>query len=513
MCALRQVLSVFLNVLVMLIGPGRVSRPSTAPTPTSDSGPTLPGTSPQPSRQPSPAPPATLEAERPAHSPQPAGSSAPPTSNILHSTGATGIIDMSMFLQAYANGEWDPNRIPDPPFELKLPTARTRGTSSPSAANSALSSSSTVAVTLSPAVSVSSDASFPSQGLVGPDRRPRVPHDSRTSSIASRRGTATPDLSSSSAQFNAPTFPYVHAPRKVQRSHSDVEVRSPGGVPPPTLPALPSPSIDRAATAATIRWAGSGVNVAPYALPSPEAAELLDPMRKAMPVLNLPPSVHTKSRLSNFWEESRRDPVPPPPAINPQPASPEATAAQTNPPASAQSSRKAPASASAPRPVNSPGDYFSRSHSHTHSRSRTPAVAEESRDVPSQSSSSSQHLNPSSSLPATTWSTAGSSPLRANMMNVCAPDLFMGSVMALAGSPGPLSQQIDSSAHIANGYPVVPEQLLTSLSSSADGAEFFTPSETLIQPENEIEGTPPIYLIPPAPPDELERRKALYRYA
>jgi hypothetical protein len=66
----------------------------------------------------------------------------------------------------------------------------------------------------------------------------------------------------------------------------------------------------------------------------------------------------------------------------------------------------------------------------------------------------------------------------------------------------------DSDAHLGNGY-AVPDQLLTSLSSSVDGAEFFTPSETLTRPEDEA--VKPTYLIAPAPPDELDRRKALYR--
>ncbi|CAE6516153.1 unnamed protein product [Rhizoctonia solani] len=450
--------------------PGRISRPSTAPTPTSDSAPMLPTSSPQ-SRQPSPAPPpaATLEPERAGGTPQPGGGSAPTTSSVLQGPSSSGIVDWPTFMQAYANGEWDPVRIPEPPFELKWPGAPMRISGSPMISNSALSSTSTVAATLSPSLSNSPSSPSPSRGLAGLDRRPRIVPDSRTSSIASRRGTATPDLSGSNNHFIHPNFPYVNAPRKVQRSHSDVEVRSPGGVPPATLPALPSPSIDRAAAAATIRWAGSGVNVAPYALPSPEAAELLDPMRKALPVLN-PPSFHPKSRLSNFWDEDSRDFVPPP-VIVPQPPSPEAALLREKSGTRPYQLQKS-TSSSTRRPSNSQGDYFSRSPSRIHSRahSRSPA-SDRSRDAPGQSSNSNNPpSNPPALVPATTWTNLAASSSRTNLADACLPDPFKG---------------------------------------SAD-MEFFTPSETLFKPDDDSDQ--PSYLIPPLPPDELERRKALYRF-
>ncbi|CAE7184639.1 unnamed protein product [Rhizoctonia solani] len=478
--------------------PGRVSRPSTAPTPTSDSAPMLPTSSPQTSRQPSPAPPSapTLEPERATQTPQPGGGSAPPTSGILSGSGSSGVVDWSTFMQAYANGEWDPVRIPEPPFELKLAGVPMRIPGSPMINSSALSSTSTVAATLSPSLSSSPGSASPSRGLAGPDRRPRIVADPRTSSIASRRGTATPDLSSSNNHFIHPNFPYVSAPRKVQRSHSDVEVRSPGGVPPVTLPALPSPSVDRAATAATIRWAGSGVSVAPYALPSPEAAELLDPMRKALPVLN-PTSTHSKSRLSKFWEASPQDPVPPP-AIIPHPPSPEANAAKEKNSARPYPLQKS-SSSSTRRPSNSQGDYFSRSPSRVHSRGHSPSPASDrSRDAPGRS-------NPSAPLPATTWSNLAASPSRTNLSDSCLPDPFTGSILSSNGT----RLKLDSVTHLGNGYSMAPDQLLTSLSSSAD-VEFFTPSETLVKLEDD--GERPSYLAPPLPPDESERRKALYRF-
>ncbi|CUA70493.1 Peroxide stress-activated histidine kinase mak1 [Rhizoctonia solani] len=484
--------------------PGRVSRPSTAPTPTSDSAPMLPTSSPQTSRQPSPAPPQapTLEPERATQTPQPGGGSAPPTSSILPGSGSSGVVDWPTFMQAYGNGEWDPVRIPEPPFELKFPGAPMHTSASPMISNSALSSTSTVA-TLSPSFPSSPSSASPSRGLAGPDLRPRILPDSRIGSIASRRGTATPDLSGSNNHFIHANFPYVNAPRKVQRSHSDVEIRSPGGMPSTTLPALPSPSVDRAATAATIRWAGSGVNVAPYALPSPEAAELLDPMRKALPVLN-PSSYHSKSRLSNFWEESPQDPMPPP-TIIPHPPSPEAGTLKEKPSVWPYQLKKSSSSFTR-RPSNSQGDYFSRSPSRIHSRGHSPSPAsDKSRDVSVQPpNSNNQTSSPSAPLLATTWSNLAASSSRTSLTDSCLPDPFKGSVL----SSSETGLKLDSGAHLGNGY-TAPDQLLSSLSSSAD-MEFFTPSETLIKPDDD--GDQLSYLVPPLPPDELERRKALYRF-
>ena len=347
----------------MLTCLGRMSRPSTAPTPTTDSGPLLPTSSPLPSRQPSPNPtpergPSPLPASQATLVPGGRGS-APATAGIPAGPAPQGLLDWPTFLRSYANGEWDPNRVPDPPLELTLPAARLRSAAPALLVGSALSSSSTLTTSLSPPLSTTSDnaqVTSSSPGLAGPDRRPRISPDSRTSSIASRRGTTTPDLSSSSAHFRVNKSPYVQAPRKVQRSQSDVEVRSPGGVPPTTHLNLPSPSIDRATTAATIRWAGSGVDVAPYALPSPEAAELLDPMRHALPI-NVTSTAAAKSRLSKFWQGSPQDSSVPPPVIS-VPNSPVALPASIKPSSSTRPLKRALTTTIAPRPSEQPTDYF-----------------------------------------------------------------------------------------------------------------------------------------------------------
>lgn len=506
----------------MLTRLGRISRPSTAPTPTTDSGPLL-TSSPAPSRQPSPQP-----TPEPGLSPLPTSQptlasggrgSAPATAGIPAGPSPEGVLDWPAFLRSYANGEWDPNRVPDPPMELVLPPVRNRSSVPALLMGSALSSTSTVTASLSPPLSISSDntqATTSSLGLSGPDRRLHISPDSRTSSIASRRGTATPDLSGSSLHFRPNTSPYIHAPRKVQRSQSDVEVRSPGGVPPSTVPTLPSPSIDRATTAATIRWAGSRVDVAPYALPSPEAAELLDPMRHALPV-NVTSTAAAKSRLSRFWQGSPQDSSVPPPVIS-VPNSPVAPPASIKPSSNTRPLRRALTATVAPRVSEHSSDYFGSVRTQSYRpAARSPRLGPEAQEATGLSAEvSGQPLHPASagqSLPATSWSTHESGPSRSDLVDGCVIEPFSGKVISLSDSPNSgTNVQMGPSAQPGNGNPPVPDLLLTSLSSLGDNTEYFTPSETLIPNDDEEQPiTTPAYLIPPAPPDEMERRKALYR--
>ncbi|KAG9124523.1 hypothetical protein FRC07_011313, partial [Ceratobasidium sp. 392] len=350
--------------------PGRISRPSTAPTPTTDGAPQLlPATSPIPSRQASPVPSPVVPPLPPAVPPAtPSGSgSAPATAGVQRFASSNGILDWPGFLAAYANGEWDPNRIPDPPMLLAPAVSRSQRSPSPLVPTSALSSSSTVATYSPDSATADNTLSPPSLGgLAGPDR-PRITPESRVTSIASRRGTATPG----STPFKINLGPYVHAPRKVQRSQSDVEVRSPGGVTASATPAIPSPSIDRAATAATIRWAGSGVDVAPYALPSPESAELLDPMRHAHPVLNIT-NPSTKSRLSTFWQGSPQD-TSPAPAANNSTAPPVSPQLATKSPLSPQRPKRAATAASSSHSSTLHADYFGSARSPSSRLPRSPS--------------------------------------------------------------------------------------------------------------------------------------------
>ncbi|KAG8720035.1 His Kinase A domain containing protein [Ceratobasidium sp. 394] len=494
--------------------PGRTSRPSTAPTPTTDSAPSLlPASSPIPSRQASPSPVAvSLSPALPVSTPSGGSGSAPATAG-AHSADSNGALDWHSWIQGYANGEWDPNRIPDPPL-LAPPVPRKQRSPSPLLASSALSSSSTVAITYSPE-SATADSTLhptPLAGLAGPDR-PRISPESRATSIATRRGTITPDLSSSSVTFKNNLSPYVHAPRKVQRSQSDVEVRSPGGMPAATTPALPSPTIDRATTAATIRWAGAGVDVAPYALPSPEAAELLDPMRNAHHVLNTSSNAPSKSRRSNFWQGNRQ--------YSDLPSAPSATTVshasprpRTSPSTSPQQLKRASTVVPTQQVPTLHADYFGSTRSQSHRSSRSPLyTGQQDRMEPLNSSSSRSNPTANGALPATSWNGNQPGPSQTNLVDSCSMGPLTGTVLPVADSQPEqnVTSLVVSTTHSGNGYPTVPDHLLTSLSSSGDGAEFFTPSENLV-PKTDEEQDRPTYLIPPLPPDELERRKALYRF-
>ncbi|QRW03977.1 protein-histidine kinase [Ceratobasidium sp. AG-Ba] len=481
--------------------PGRISRPSTAPTPTADTGPQLLASSPATSRNPSPAPSPAISSASPALAPSapPGGPGSAPATAGAHPAAPNGALDWHVFLHAYANGE--PTDAARPP----LPRVHHR-TPSPSVPVSALSSSSTVAVSFSSdAPGTDNSPSSSLGGLAGPDR-PRISPESRTTSIASRRGTATPDLSGSSATFKNNLTPYVHAPRKVQRSQSDVEVRSPGGVPTASTPALPSPSIDRAATAATIRWAGSGVDVAPYALPSPEAAELLDPMRNAQPVLHMSSNASSKSRLAKFWQSKSQNSNTPPssPGVS-HVALPARPSARPFP--NVYQPKRASTVAASSRPSSLHGDYFGSVRTHSQLAVHSPP----SPDLQPEPAPISQ--TPNREISTSSGKNHQSGSALANLADACSLDPFSGTIVAVAESPTKhdINPQAIPGVDTGNGYPTVPDHLLTSLSSSGDAAEFFTPSETLaLKIDDELDK--PTYLVPPFPPDETERRKALYRF-
>ncbi|KIO34286.1 hypothetical protein M407DRAFT_218406 [Tulasnella calospora MUT 4182] len=130
-------------------------------------------------------------------------------------------------MRSYADGLWDPFKIPHPPQKSPvLPTVRPPSSN----AGSSLRRASTAT------------SSFP------PPQGPPTP------SIAQRRGAEAPDLRS------PPSFELVSAT-------------------PPVKGYPPAPSVDSITAAATVRWAGAGVDVAPLALPSPEY-ELTDPFRR-----------------------------------------------------------------------------------------------------------------------------------------------------------------------------------------------------------------------------------------
>lgn len=259
------------------------------------------------------------------------------------------------------------------------------------------------------------------------------------------------------------------------------------------------------------------MDVAPYALPSPEAAELLDPMRHALPV-NVTSSAAAKSRLSKFWQGSPHDSSVPPPVIS-EPNSPVVPPTSIKPSFNTRPLRRALTAAVAPKVSEYSSDYFGSVRTQSYRPpARSPRLepkAQETQGISAEGHG--QPLHPASagqSLPATSWSTTESGPSRSDLVDGCVIDPFSGNILSLADSPNSGTDvHTGSSAQPGNGHPVVPDLLLTSLSSLGDNTEYFTPSETLIANDDEEQPTTaPAYLIPPAPPDEMDRRKALYRF-
>ena len=107
-----------------------------------------------------------------------------------------------------------------------------------------------------------------------------------SSSLAERRGTATPDLSQSlptkftpiGTGSSTPFTPYPSGRPRLKASSSSPGISIEQHEPEVPHSHLSEVISQRAATAATMRWAGVGVAIAPLALPSPEH-ELTDPFR------------------------------------------------------------------------------------------------------------------------------------------------------------------------------------------------------------------------------------------
>ena len=235
--------------------------------------------------------------------------------------------DWATFITAYAFGSWDPREAPRPPrscFERHQ---------SPSLADSPTGiSSDSRLFSVSP-----SRGTAPSQKAVPADTpqgsvTPRALSDVSTSSSRivdtpqatnpSSPGSPTsfiPGSSSlgrgqSSSRRSSTSSITPSIPHRLRNSFADI--RSSTGLhptldPPPASTVQPTvPHSEATTTAAAMRWAAAGVSIAPLALPSPEH-ELTDPFRNARTALpgSYPPEVplgpqypRHRRRLGSFWE-------------------------------------------------------------------------------------------------------------------------------------------------------------------------------------------------------------------
>ncbi|KAF8591093.1 hypothetical protein K439DRAFT_1656912 [Ramaria rubella] len=471
-------------------------------------------------------------------------------------------LDWGPFIQAYAAGKWDPRHTPNPPQSQLFPDVNLHGSGS-----RRLENVPKPPVFFRTVTGNSNDTAMP---------RKRVPGTSSSSSLASRLSLGTPgggsEGSAGSDSTAASSVASTHsalAPGSASLSswsRMSIQMRRERGLegdssssntPSSHLPKLSmplrgflsrsmsdsSPSISPApmegpsrldthdshhdfqAAAATMRLAGDGINVRPLALPSPEV-ELTDPFRGHTPSLALPWSHETqtpdgeqasslssnettrKLRLNSFWNvlgdvigspktmlnghgTGGAEQVSQPsglPTISGSPVgSPDALPEDKDsnndsydglfPPISIPS-----ASAPLPQTKQSSGDYFGLS---TYRSSASQVLKDQ---TVQEDPLAPQYLPVFETSPASLTSSTGS--LR--------PPIFNRTVSE------PLAPKVTISESL-------PDPAL-------DNETFFPrPQSEIIRPTHrkireELQYFQRGYLIPPTPPNEWERQKALYKF-
>jgi hypothetical protein len=219
--------------------------------------------------------------------------------------------DWATFISAYASGKWDPHKTPHRPRSLlQQPTHMRTGLSeltSPASLESVFEQH-IPDVTEPPSEPPSTESTVNSSDLMS---ALNIIPQTRSSSSTKIIGTTDirPPKPDRSQSLNITQLSHrlrnSSADMRTSASfHMNLESES-----------MSSPlAADIITTAATIRWAGASVSVAPLALPSPEH-ELTDPMRGvnaaipgshppelAQEVLATPLSPGRRTRLASFWK-------------------------------------------------------------------------------------------------------------------------------------------------------------------------------------------------------------------
>lgn len=161
--------------------------------------------------------------------------------------------DWSSFIAAYASGKWNPHRTPNPPAPSSH--SGSKDSSPPSSSNGEFTIPGTGPTSMS-----KRSGSTQSMSLTPLRNRNSVP----TSSIGPPKQSAKHNL---------------YIPLASSANPNSIALPSPFITPPSTSPTLShSHALNVTHSAATLRLAGTNINIAPLALPSPEH-ELTDPMR------------------------------------------------------------------------------------------------------------------------------------------------------------------------------------------------------------------------------------------
>ncbi|KAK7690600.1 hypothetical protein QCA50_005699 [Cerrena zonata] len=419
--------------------------------------------------------------------------------------------DWAAFISAYAHGRWDPLRTPQPPRSYLETSSITPARSMLHSIVTEVSET-TEQIFESPVMHTEEQSVFdelgpPGSGIPSEFEDVILLSSSPTKVSASVLPEGGISKLSDRRMHNSSMNlgPFVHRMR-----NSWADIRSSSSVFPEGIRSPPVNNADITASAAAIRWAGARVSVAPLALPSPEH-ELTDPMRgvtAAIPGAHpdpLPvqsPTGIRKTRLSSFWqgtqdiEDCRLSTLP---TIEASPAESAQNSTPQSPP-SEQDKGKAmspskpsssipfigPTFVPATAPIristeNEDEDYFGNIEHHK-MNSVSPGVSE-------------THSNASSSRPDVDYMRQSSAPpfdaepstVPALPRRICltrqtsAPVPSMGIYERRLRASRPAS---DGSITILNGRAAKEEHMYSELG----------------------------YLAPPNPPDELERRRALYKF-
>jgi hypothetical protein len=403
--------------------------------------------------------------------------------------------DWACFITSYALGRWEPHKPPPPPLSClgrQTPPLSLAGSGSLSDArsdshlSSIFPSGSTGITQMVLSSATPQGASLPH---VSSDGSTLLPRKEDTPQTICPPSTAS---SSSSPMHSPPGYSsLVWAPSTSRRSstaniassiphrlHSSfADIRSSTGArplleQPPMPPAVPH--ADATTAAAAMRWAGARINIAPLALPSPER-ELTDPFRNArtaIPGLN-PPDVplgpqspRHRQRLGSFWEGT---------------VDVDGVTGQSS---STLSSIEGSPPSTPPNANNSDAELEPRS-------------------------ASSVAASPPYVTPAT-------APLRGY------GDDYFG-VTAVSVSPEPITTVFDSVRQYEHISPETEAAETSSIASrrvNATRQTSYPPANKSSGPSVEVVRVPKEeamflelgYLAPPYPPDELDRRRALYQF-
>ena len=374
--------------------------------------------------------------------------------------------EWSTFIKAYATGKWDPQKTPQfPRSALSHPTHQRQITQcSPTAQGT---------TSISDLQSADGDTSSQS------------PIDTHHKLTPTPPNPTTPPPLSSFAQMKPPvTDPRTSKPERAQSLNVNVssrlrksfaDLRLSSGNSSLNLGDHPHQPLnpDVLASAATIRWAGARISVAPLALPSPEH-ELTDPMRGVNAAIPPPHgflgpltperegglmSPGRRPRLASFWEGTVEQALPTvegSPNIGPVPLEEMETPA-TDESSFASLSVIPPASAPLMASVGSEtGDYFGDAY---------PPSTSSTSELPS--------IDSVSSVPAVT-------------RRIC------------------LTRQTSSPLPAFSDRTFLHHRTVRSSSESLGLGPRSVKEESMFYELG--------YLVAPNPPDEIERRRALYRY-